>query len=171
MRASGGCLLLLFLLARISAAEAANLELSYQIAWGHISLGEAHLRLAESGRHYRLEGEGWTEGAIRLLFDWRGRAQTQGVRDAEGRRPLLHRHEGAWNGAHRVTQVRWGSPEAPFGPPFELPRSDARPPPDLEEVTPIPPATSRSAPKSKRPWGESWQDFGSRARVVRREQA
>ena len=46
------------------------------------------------------------------------------------RRPLIHRHEGTWKEKIRWARVDWDRKAEP--------RSEARPPPDLEKVTPVP---------------------------------
>jgi hypothetical protein len=108
--------------------------LGYQVAWGHLTLVEAEISYGQSGSRYFLSGSGRTRGLFGLFFPWQGRADTEGLLQGEGRRPLAHRHEGTWKEKTRWTRVDWdGTAE---------PRTETRPPPDLEKVTPVPKAST-----------------------------
>ena len=118
-----------------AAARAETLTLGYLVGWGHVTLAEAEISFSQTDGRYRLSGTGRTRGLLELLFSWRGRAATEGERRREGRRPLVHEHEGTWNESTRWTRVDWNG-AAP-------PRTEARPPPDPEQVTPVAAATIR----------------------------
>lgn len=118
-----------------TAARAETLTLGYLVGWGHMTLAEAEVSFSQSDAGYRLGGTGRTRGLLELLFSWQGRAATEGERRQDGRRPLVHEHEGTWNESTRWTRVDWNG-TAP-------PKTEARPPPDPEQVTPVAPAATR----------------------------
>ncbi len=115
--------------------RADSLTLGYLVGWGHVTLAEAEVTYSQTDSRYQLTGEGRTRGLLEFLFSWRGRAETEGERRQEGRRPLVHQHEGTWNESTRWTRVDWNG-AAP-------PRTEARPPPDPEQVTPVAEAAVR----------------------------
>jgi hypothetical protein len=106
----------------------------YLLAWGHLTLAEAEVSYQQSGSRYHLIGQGRTRGILELLFPWQGRARTEGLLSGETRLPLIHQHEGTWKEKSRWTRVEWDGTAAP--------RTEARPPPDPEEVTPVPEAST-----------------------------
>ena len=111
-------------------ADAEELTFGYQLAWGNLTLADAEVSYRQSGSHYHLVSSGRTSGFLELFFSWHGRAETKGLLRADGRRPLLHRHEGVWEDKTRWTQVDWNG--------AAVPKTEAEPPPDLEVVTPVP---------------------------------
>ena len=123
-----GALVLSLLLTLPASAETLSFE--YQIEWGHITLGEASVSLTEEDGRYTLQGQGRTEGAFALLFDWRGRVRTEGIASNDERRSLWLSHEGVRNGKRLLTRVDWTEDGTP--------RTETDPPPDREEVTQVP---------------------------------
>lgn len=111
-------------------AAAGTLSFEYQVEWGHITLGEASVSLTEEDGRYTLQGQGRTEGAFALLFDWRGRVRTEGIASNDGRRSLRLSHEGIRNGHRLLTRVDWTEDGTP--------RTETDPPPDRDEVTDVP---------------------------------
>ena len=130
--ASVGLAALLAALAPTSV-HAEELSFGYQLAWGHLKLADAEVSYRESGSHYHLVSSGRTSGFLELFFSWQGRAETKGLLQEDGRRPLVHRHEGTWEEKSRWTQVDWNG--------TAVPKTEAEPPPDLEVVTPVPDAS------------------------------
>jgi len=112
-----------------TVARADTLTLDYLVGWGHVTLAEAEVSFSQSDSRYHLIGTGRTRGFLDLLFSWQGRAATEGIWQANGRRPLVHEHEGTWKESTRWTRVDWNGSAAP--------RTEAQPPPDPEKVTPV----------------------------------
>jgi hypothetical protein len=117
-------------IALTAAAAAETLSFEYRVEWGHITLIEASVSLTEEDGRYSLRGQGRTEGAFALLFDWRGRSRTEGIAVNNERRPLRHSHEGVRSGKKQLTRVEWSGDDAP--------RTETDPPPDPDEMTDIP---------------------------------
>ena len=113
-----------------TAIHAEPLTLSYLVGWGHMTLAEAEISYSQSENRYHLVSKGRTKGLLELFFSWQGRAETEGLRLKEGRRPLVHEHEGTWKEKTRWTRVDWNGAADP--------RTEAEPPPDLEKITPVP---------------------------------
>jgi len=118
-----------------TAARAENLTLGYLVSWGHLTVAEAEVSYSQSESRYHLIGDGRTRGILDFFVSWTGRAETEGLLREDGRRPLVHRHQGTWNENARRTRVDWDSAAAP--------RTEAEPPPDPEQVTPVPAASTR----------------------------
>ncbi len=113
-----------------TAIQAEPLTLSYLVGWGHMTLAEAEISYSQSEIRYHLVSKGRTRGLLDLFFSWQGRAETEGLRLKEGRRPLVHEHEGTKKEKTRRTRVDWNGAAGP--------RTEAEPPPDLERVTAVP---------------------------------
>ncbi|MEM7223701.1 MAG: DUF3108 domain-containing protein [Pseudomonadota bacterium] len=113
-----------------SSLRAETLRLGYEVAWGNFTLAEAEVKYREDQTRYHLAGQGRTEGLLEWFFTWHGTAETEGLLEATGRRPLAHQSEGTWNDSTRSTRVAWPGK----GPPT----TETQPPPDLELVTPVP---------------------------------
>lgn len=118
-----------------AVVRAENLTLGYLVSWGHLTVAEAEVSYSQSESRYHLIGDGRTRGILDFFVSWTGRAETEGLLREDGRRPLVHRHQGTWNENTRRTQVDWDGVAAP--------RTEAEPPPDPEQVTPVPPASTR----------------------------
>ncbi len=113
-----------------AAIQAESLTLSYLVGWGHMTLVEAEISYSQSEIGYHLVSKGRTRGLLDLFFSWQGQAETEGLRLKEGRRPLVHEHEGTRKKKIRRTRVDWNGAAGP--------RTEAEPPSDLERVTPVP---------------------------------
>lgn len=117
-----------------NTARAETQTFGYLLAWGHLTLAEAEVSYRQSGSNYHLMGQGRTRGILELFFPWQGRARTEGLLSGRTRLPLVHQHEGIWKEKTRWTRVEWDGTAAP--------RTEARPPPDPEKVTPVPEAST-----------------------------
>lgn len=106
-----------------------DVVLGYELAWGNLTLAEAEVSYRQSDSRYHLVSNGRTRGVIDVFFPWQGRAETEGLLHDEGRRPLVHEHEGTYNDETRWTRVDWDG---------DTPRTETRPPSDLSKVTPVP---------------------------------
>ena len=118
----------------LAESRAAPLTLGYQVAWGNFALAEAEIAYRQSDSRYHLVGRGRTQGLLEWFVTWHGRSETEGLLAPGGRRPLAHQSEGTWNDQTRFTQVDWADPGKPL--------TETRPPPDPEQVTPVPEAAT-----------------------------
>jgi len=113
---------------------AETFSLGYQVAWGHLTLAEGEMSYSEAEARYRVRSSGHTEGLLALFFPWHGRAETAGLLEEAGRRPLVHQHQGTRKEMTRWTRVDWAAGDTP--------RTETKPPPDLTKVTSLPDATT-----------------------------
>ncbi|MEM7170422.1 MAG: DUF3108 domain-containing protein [Pseudomonadota bacterium] len=115
----------------LGPAKADERTYAYQVAWGHLTLAEAHVDYQEDQDRYHLESRGETKGFLAMFFSWQGEAETHG-RFIEGQRqPQRHNHLGMWEERTRQTQVTWPDDG-------KSPVTQNQPAPNLEEVTPVP---------------------------------
>lgn len=129
------------------AHAAEDLTLGYQMTWGNLTLADGEISYRQSDSRYHLVSRGRTQGILEFFFPWTGRAETKGLLRADGRRPLLHQHQGTHEDETRWTRVDWPGADGAGVAGGEtagtaMPRTEARPPPDPEQVTPVPPATT-----------------------------
>jgi len=110
-----------------------SLRLKYEAHWGDIPLGDVAVTLREAADRYAIQGSAVARGPMTLLFDWSGTAETQGRRRRGLRLPTSHVSTGSSDDGERRTTVDWKG--------AGLPLTTVVPPPDPEEVTPVPPAS------------------------------
>lgn len=113
-----------------TAIQAEPLTLRYLAGWGHMTLAEAEISYSQSESRYHLVSKGRTRGLLDVFFSWQGRAETEGLWLQEGRRPLVHEHEGTRKEETRRTRVDWNGAADP--------QTEAEPPPDPVRITPVP---------------------------------
>jgi len=113
-----------------TTVQAAPLTLQYLVGWGHVTLAEAEISYSRSENLYLLESVGRTLGFLDFFFPWHGKAETKGLIDSGGRRPLHHEHEGTLEEKTRWTRVNWDNAGRPL--------TEAIPPPDPQTVTMVP---------------------------------
>lgn len=114
-----------------TASAAEKLELRYEVAWGNMTLAEAKVNYALNDKSYEIEGSGESQGTLGLLFPWKGSARSVGLTTPDGYKVSRHDSEGSFKDKTRRTSVIWAPGE-------DLPKLEAEPLSDLEEVTPVP---------------------------------
>lgn len=90
-----------------ATAETPNQELVYRLAFGEVSLGEARIRLQNSGAVYRVAMNSKSLGPLDKILTWTSQAESSGRTVAGQFQPDVHDRHSSWRGEKRSIHLRY----------------------------------------------------------------